>query len=169
VGDKAVAAICRVEAMNPQEIRTFDDFRSWEGREAGVSEWIEISQDAINTFGELSGDRQWIHTDPERAAAESPYGTTVVHGFFTLSLVSRLLRSAVRLPEAGRAINYGLNRVRFPAPVPAGAKIRGRFRLRQLQNIEGGVQMSWEVTVERQGGEKPCLVAEYLLRAYFDR
>ncbi|MEW6323317.1 MAG: MaoC family dehydratase [Acidobacteriota bacterium] len=134
------------------------------GREH-VSAWVEVSQAAIDLFAEATGDRQWIHVDVERARRESPYGGTIAHGFLTLATISRLLRDAVTLPPDIRvAINYGLTKVRFPAPVPAGARIRGRFTLQTVTPVEGGVQAAWSVLVEREGGDKPCCAAEWLVR-----
>ena len=132
-----------------------------------VSPWREITQDAIARFAEISGDRQWIHVDVDRARRESEYGTTIAHGFFTLSLTSQLLRDAVGAIGGTRmSINYGLNKVRFPAPVPAGSRVRGRCTLRQLEPIDGGVQATWGVLIERDGGAKPCCAAEWLVRYY---
>lgn len=136
------------------------------GREVGVSEWVEVSQERISRFAETTGDRQWIHTDPERAARESPFGTTIAHGFLTLSLLSEMGRTAVAVGGVRMGLNYGLNRVRFVSPVPAGSRVRGRFTLAEADDIEGGVQVTWKVTVEREGGERPCCVAHWLVR-YF--
>jgi acyl dehydratase len=136
------------------------------GREVGVSEWLEVSQERIEQFAEATEDRQWIHTDPERAARESPFKTTIAHGFLTLSLLSELGRTAVAVRGVRMGINYGLNRVRFVSPVPAGSRVRGRFTLVEAEEIEGGMQATWKVTVEREGGERPCCVAQWLVR-YF--
>ena len=136
------------------------------GREVGVSEWVEVSQERIERFAEATGDRQWIHTDPGRAARESPFRVTVAHGFLTLSLLSEMGRTAVAVGGVRMGINYGLNRVRFVSPVPAGSRVRGRFTLSALEEIEGGAQATWGVTVEREGGDKPCCVAEWLVRYY---
>lgn len=136
------------------------------GQEVGVSEWVEVSQERITRFAETTGDSQWIHTDPERAARESPFKTTIAHGFLTLSLLSEMGRTAVAVGGVRMGLNYGLNRVRFVSPVPAGSRVRGRFTLAEAEEIEGGVQVTWKVTVEREGGEKPCCVAHWLVR-YF--
>lgn len=136
------------------------------GQEVGVSEWIEVSQERIQSFAEATEDRQWIHTDPERAARESPFKTTIAHGFLTLSLLSEMGRTAVAVGGVRMGLNYGLNRVRFMSPVPAGSRVRGRFTLAEAEDIEGGVQAAWKVTVEREGGERPCCVAQWLVR-YF--
>jgi acyl dehydratase len=132
-----------------------------------VSAWRVVAQDAIAQFAEVTGDQQWIHVDPERAARESPYGTTIAHGFLSLALISALLRDAVGTIGGTRmAINYGLNKVRFPAPVPSGSRLRGRCTLQQVDPIDGGVQATWNVIVERDGSAKPCCAAEWLVRYY---
>jgi len=136
------------------------------GREVAVSDWLEVSQERINQFAEATEDRQWIHTDPERAARESPFKETIAHGFLTLSLLSELGKLAMSVGGVRMGINYGLNRVRFVRPVPARSRIRGRFTLEALEEIKGGVQATWEVTVEREGGDKPCCVAQWLVRYY---
>jgi acyl dehydratase len=136
------------------------------GREVAVSEWLEVTQARIQKFAEATGDRQWIHTDSERARRESPYGTTIAHGFLTLSLISQMMEQAVRVQGVRLAINYGLNRVRFPAPVRAGSKIRARFNLQSLQDVGGGVEAVYAVSVEVEGEQKPCCVAEWMVRYY---
>jgi acyl dehydratase len=136
------------------------------GREAAVSDWLEVSQERIDQFAEATEDRQWIHIDPERAARESPFRQTIAHGFLTLSLLSELAKRAMSVGGLRMGINYGLNRVRFVSPVPAGARLRGRFTLAALEEFTGGAQATWEVTVEREGGDKPCCVAEWLVRYY---
>jgi len=136
------------------------------GRELGVSEWHQVTQERIDEFADATGDRQWIHVDRARAAIESPFKTTIAHGFLTLSLASSLIRSALQFDGARMAINYGLNRVRFMAPVPSGSRVRGRFALASVEETGGAVQAIWQVTIEREGLEKPCCVAEWLVRYY---
>lgn len=137
------------------------------GQEVAVSEWLEVTQERIDQFAEATEDRQWIHTDPERAARESPFRQTIAHGFLTLSLLTELGRLAMSVKGLRMGLNYGLNRVRFVSPVPAGVRIRGRFRLASFEEKRGGAQVVWEVTVEREGGsEKPCCTAEWLVRYY---
>lgn len=132
-----------------------------------VSPWHVVSQEAITQFADVTGDRQWIHLDAERAARESPYGGTIAHGFLTLALVSRLLRDAVGAIDGARmGINYGLNKVRFPSALPAGSRVRGRCTLARVDPVEGGEQATWTVLVERDGGTKPCCAAEWLVRYY---
>ncbi|MBI3403730.1 MAG: MaoC family dehydratase [Acidobacteria bacterium] len=136
------------------------------GQELAVSDWLEIAQQRIDEFANATGDRQWIHVDPARAAAESPFKTTIAHGFLTLSLVSELMRGAIRFTGLRMAINYGVNRVRFVSPVPSGSKVRGRFTPATVEDVTGGIQVTWQVTVEREGGDKPSCVAEWIVRYY---
>jgi acyl dehydratase len=137
------------------------------GEELGTSEWLEITQDRIDRFADATDDRQWIHVDGVRAALESPLKTTIAHGFLTLSLISVLLRGALTIDGCRMAINYGLNRVRFVLPVPAGSRIRGRFVLSAIEEAAGAsVQVTWATTVEREGEPKPCCVAEWIVRYY---
>ena len=143
-----------------------DSLRAVVGQELGSGEWLTVSQDRIDAFAETTGDHQWIHVDPARAAAETPFGTTIAHGFLTLSRISSLLKDVVHVKGVRMSINYGLNRVRFVSPVPAGSRIRAVVSLGALAEVEGGVQATWNVTVERDGSQKPCLVAEWLVRYY---
>jgi acyl dehydratase len=136
------------------------------GQEVAVSDWVAVTQPRINAFAEVTEDRQWIHTDPERAARESPFREPIAHGFLTLSLLSDLMKKAMSVDGVRMGVNYGLNRVRFIAPVPAGSHIRGRFMLKALEEINGGKQATWNVIVERDGAAKPCCVAEWLVRYY---
>ncbi|MFH1602363.1 MAG: MaoC family dehydratase [Pseudomonadota bacterium] len=136
------------------------------GEEIGVSPWIEIKQERIDQFARAIVDPQWIHVDAERAKRESPYGGTIAHGFLTLSLLSHLLETAVDVSKMKMGVNYGLNRVRFTDVVPTGSRIRGRFVLDKLEPIKGGTQLTWGVTVEREGQTKPACVAEWVTRQY---
>jgi acyl dehydratase len=136
------------------------------GREVALSDWVEVSQARIDAFAEATEDRQWIHTEPGRAARESPFEGTIAHGFLTLSLLSELMRLAVSVKGVRMGLNYGLNRVRFVSPVPSGSRVRGRFTLAALKEMTGGAQATWKVTVEREGGDRPCCVAEWLVRYY---
>ena len=137
------------------------------GQEIGLSPWFRIEQERINSFAAATDDQQWIHVDLERATRESPYHGTVAHGYLTLSVLPHLFRSAVRIDGLRFSVNYGLNRVRFPAPVRAGSKVRARFRLAGLSAIEGGAQLEWQVEVECAGSAKPVCVATTLMRCYF--
>jgi acyl dehydratase len=136
------------------------------GDEVGVSEWLAVTQQRIDQFAEATGDHQWIHQDAVRAAAESPYGGTIAHGFLTLSLVTRLLQDTVAVDGAGMVINYGCDRVRFVSAVPANSRIRGRFTLAAVDDKADGVQVTWAVTIERDGGDKPAVVLDWKIR-YF--
>jgi acyl dehydratase len=136
------------------------------GEEIAVSDWMEVTQSRINQFADATGDHQWIHVDPLRAAAELPSKTTIAHGFLTLSLLSTLIRQAIRLTGLRMAINYGLNRVRFVSPVPSGSRIRASITLQAVDAVSGGVQVTWLAAIEREGGEKPAAVAEWLVRYY---
>jgi acyl dehydratase len=127
---------------------------------------MEMTQERIDRFADATEDHQWIHVDVERARRDSPFRTTVAHGFLTLSMLSRLLNRSVNFGTARMGVNYGFNRLRFTAPVPAGSRLRGRFTLKALEEIEGGVQSTWAVVVEREGSDKPCLVAEWVTRRY---
>lgn len=140
--------------------------KDWVGKEVALTDWLTVTQERIDAFAAASGDDQWIHVDRQRAARESPYGTTVAHGFLTLSLLPHLLREAVEIQGLRLGINYGLNRVRFTGPVPAGSRVRARFQLAAVEDIEQGVQTTWNVSVEREGAEKPVLVAEWITRRH---
>jgi len=144
-----------------------EQLRTLAGQEVGATGWLVVDQRMIDAFAEATGDRQWIHVDRERAKTESKYGRTIAHGFLTLSLLSRLSNEAVEVRgDFGMRINYGLNRVRFPAPVPEGSRIRARLALQELRDVEGGHQITWLVTVDVEGSDKPALVAEWLIRLY---
>ena len=134
-------------------------------QEVAVSDWVEVTQAKIDEFAEATGDRQWIHVDPARAAGSS-FKSTIAHGFLTLSLVSALSQEALRVKGHRMAINYGLNRVRFITPVPAGSRIRGRFVPIAVSNEADSVQVVWRVTIEREHADKPCCVAEWIVRYY---
>ncbi|WP_051022243.1 MaoC family dehydratase [Nocardia pneumoniae] len=142
---------------------TMETLRTATGAELGVSDWIEIDQRRIDAFADATEDRQWIHVDPERAAA-GPYGTTIAHGYLTLSLLPPIIGQIFRIADAAARINYGVNKIRFPAPVPSGSRIRGRARLASVEEVAGGLQVILAVTVEREGGDKPVCVAETVVR-----
>ena len=136
------------------------------GSEVAVSDWFEVGQDRIATFAEATDDRQWIHLDPERCKRESPFGQPVAHGFLTLSLLPAMLTSALAIDGMRMGVNYGLNKVRFPSPLPAGSRVRGRWTLRGADAVAGGWQFTWDVTIEAEGAAKPVCVAEFLIRCY---
>jgi acyl dehydratase len=132
----------------------------------GPTSWIDVPQERIQAFADATGDHQWIHVDPERAAA-GPFGGTIAHGYLTLSLVPVMTEEVVpRDPDAKMGVNYGLNRVRFPAPLPSGSRVRGTFRVASVEEHDWGYQATLETTIEREGGEKPVCVAEVVFRTY---
>ena len=136
------------------------------GQEIAVSDWLAVTQARINQFADATGDHQWIHVDPVRAASELPSKTTIAHGFLTLSLLSTLIRESITFTGLRMAINYGLNRVRFVSPVPSGSRIRALITLQSIDAVTGGFQVTWQVTVEREGGDKPACVADWIVRYY---
>ena len=145
----------------------FDGLPALVGSEVAASDWFAVGQDRVDAFAEATEDRQWIHVDPERCARESPFGAPVAHGFLTLSLLPAMLERALLIEGMRMGLNYGLNRVRFPAPLPVGRRVRGRWVLAALEPIEGGVQLTWSVSIEAEGqGGKPVCAAEFLVRAY---
>jgi acyl dehydratase len=135
------------------------------GQEIGQSGWIAVDQQRIDLFAQATGDHQWIHVDPERAA-KGPFGKTIAHGFLTLSLLPELFAAAFDVGDVRMGVNYGLNKVRFTAPVPAGSRVRGRFVLREYLPIEGGAQLTVEALIELEGSDKPACVAETVSRRY---
>ena len=148
-------------AKNPRSLKEFA------GQEIAVTPWFELTEDRIRQFAEATEDRQWIHVDPERAKLESPYGRTIAHGFLTLSLTSYFIRQAVEIRYGVRlAVNYGLNRVRFPAPVQANTRIRARVALLRVQELPESVEAIYSVSIETEGAAKPSCVAECVVRYY---
>jgi acyl dehydratase len=136
------------------------------GQEIAVSDWLTITQEQVNLFAQATGDHQWIHVDVERARA-GPFGAPIAHGFLTLSLLPKFIESAISIENTRMGVNYGLNKVRFTSPVPVGSRLRARIRLLDCQPVDnGGMQMTWQVTVEREGSDKPACVAESLTRRY---
>jgi acyl dehydratase len=137
------------------------------GQEVGCSDWQTVSQDQIDRFADAGGDHQWIHVDVERARKESPYHSTIAHGFLTVALLSSMVENAVDVQNAGKMrINYGFNRLRFTGAVLAGSRVRGQFAVNSVKDFEGGVEVAWGVTVEVEGQSKPAMVAEWLVRIY---
>ena len=176
--EPAVPAVAVRVEPEPQEIELlpaarelYDELLANLGEEIHVGEWLEVSQDRINRFAEVTEDHQWIHTDPARAAAESPFKTTIAHGFLTLALLPVLTDSVSpetpRYPTAKLAVNYGLNQVRFPYPVKAGSRVRARTRLASVVPIKRGLELINEITVEVEGSRRPACVAESVVRLYF--
>jgi acyl dehydratase len=142
-----------------------DEIRAQVGRELGVSDWHEVTQDSVNEFAQATGDDYWIHLDPERAA-ETPFGGTIAHGYYTLSLGPMFTYAMFALEGFLLGVNYGVNRVRFPAPMPVGGRVRMRAKLLSAEEVPGGLQLTVEQTFEREGGEKPVCVAEALTRVF---
>jgi acyl dehydratase len=136
------------------------------GQDLGSSDWHEVTQESVNLFADATGDHQWIHVDVERAKKESPFGGPIAHGYLTLSLLVPLLAQVLTVGDAVMGVNYGLNKLRFPSPVPVGSKVRATATLREVTEIAGGLQYVLAVTVEREGGEKPVAVAEPVYRVY---
>jgi acyl dehydratase len=146
---------------------SLEELRKAVGTEVGVSDWLQIDQSRINLFADATDDHPWIHVDPQ-AAAQGPFGTTVAHGYLTLALLPKLSEGVVRVKGVRMGVNYGLNKVRFPAPVPVGSRVRARYELVSVEDVDnGGVQTVFRVTVEREGGDKPVCVAETVSRFYF--
>jgi acyl dehydratase len=141
------------------------ELREAEGEVLGTSDWHEVTQQDIDAFADATGDHQWIHVDPERAK-ETPFGGTIAHGYYTLSLAPMLTSEIFSMDGFAFAINYGLNKVRFPAPVPVDSKIRASAKVAKLEDVPGGAQMTLELSFEREGGEKPVCVAQTLVRLY---
>lgn len=149
----------------PRVFTSVEELRAAVGEELGNSDWLEIDQKRIDLFAEATGDHQWIHVDPEKAAG-GPFGTTIAHGYLTLSLLPALLPQLVSVEGVKMAVNYGVNKVRFPAPVPVGSRLRASARFTEVAEAGGGVQVTTAVTIEREGGDKPVCIAEWVTRAY---
>ncbi len=146
--------------------QTLSELTALVGQQVAVSDWITITQEQVNQFAAATGDHQWIHVDVERSRA-GPFGAPIAHGFLTLSLIPQFFHSALEIREAGMGVNYGLNKVRFMAPVPVGSRLRARLKLLACDPIDRqGDQMTWDVTVEREGIDKPVCVAESISRRY---
>ena len=146
--------------------QTLAELAACVGQEVAISDWLLITQQQVNLFAEATGDHQWIHVDPEKAA-KGPFGGPIAHGFLTLSLLPKFFESSFEIVGSRMGVNYGLNKVRFTSPVPVGSRLRARMTLLATLPIDnGGVQMTWEVKVEREGSDKPVCVAESLVRRY---
>ena len=148
----------------PTVFTALDDLRGAAGQHLGRTDWIEITQDRVNLFADATGDHQWIHVDVERASAESPFGGPIAHGFLTLALSNRFLPELLQVPGASAGVNYGTGKVRFPAPVPVGSRIRGGAEITAVEEITGGVQTTIAITIEVEGSTKPACVIESLSR-----
>jgi acyl dehydratase len=152
--------------MPPRVVESVEELKNLVGQEVGVSDWLTITQDRIQQFADATEDRQWIHVDRDRAERESPYRTTIAHGFLTLSLLSRLMKDVLDVRGIRMGVNYGLNRARFPAPVRSGSRIRSRVTLLSLKDLPGGGEAIFSFSVECEGSDKPCCVAEWIVRFY---
>ena len=146
-------------------VNSIEDLTALVGTHLGYSDYLNVTQEQVNRFAEATGDHQWIHVDPERAAS-GPFGHTIAHGYLTLSLVPVLLATVLRVEGVAMGVNYGTNKVRFTSPVPVGSRVRGRFTVKEVDDVTGGIQLNMQVTVEIEGVEKPALVAEVLSRRY---
>jgi acyl dehydratase len=145
---------------------TIAELPSLKGTDLGTSQWIEVTQDRVNTFADATDDHQWIHVDVERAKKESPFGGPIAHGYLTLSLLIPMWSQVLTVTDATMGVNYGLNKVRFPSPVPVGGKIRLRATLTDVEEVKGGLQLTVSAVIEREGGDKPACVAEPVFRIY---
>ena len=152
-------------AAGPVHFATLASLQARVGEHLATSPWLTVDQHRIDLFAQATGDHQWIHVDPVRAAA-GPFGSTIAHGFLTLSLLPELAESAIHIDDVKMGINYGLNRVRFMAPVPSGSRLRGQIRLKAFEVIDGGAQVTMEVSIEREGATKPVCVAEAVSRRF---
>ncbi len=152
--------------MSSKTTTTLAELPSLKGQQIGVSEWFEVTQDRVNTFADATDDHQWIHVDPERATAESPFGGPIGHGFLTLSLFVPMWSQVIAVTDIKMGVNYGLNKVRFPAPVPVGARIRLVATLLDVEEVAGGLQLTVSGVIEREGSDKPVCVLESLTRLY---
>ena len=153
--------------MSQRVIEGIEELKSLIGEEVGASDFIEVTQSRINDFADATEDHQWIHIDVERAKTDSPFGSTIAHGFLTLSLLPHLAAQAFTVRGNFKmGINYGLNKLRFISPVKSGSRVRARFTLQAVEDVAGGTQLTWAVTVESEGGAKPALAAEWLVRYY---
>jgi acyl dehydratase len=142
-----------------------DELRAAAGEQSGPTQWLEIDQKRIDLFADATGDHQWIHVDHEKAA-QGPFGTTIAHGYLTLSLIPSFMPELLCVEGMTMGVNYGVNKVRFPAPVPVGSRLRASARISEVSEVEGGVQLVTAVTIEREGGDKPVCVAETVIRYY---
>ncbi|HLJ85942.1 MAG TPA: MaoC family dehydratase [Candidatus Angelobacter sp.] len=151
----------------PLVLNSLDEIKNHEGKEIGVSEWLTVSQERINQFADATGDHQWIHIDSERSVRESPFKSTIAHGFLTLSLLPQFVPQVLQIKNGVKmGVNYGLNRLRFVSPVQSNSKIRARFTLQALKDLPDCVEAAYSVTVEAEGAPKPCCVAEWIVRYY---
>jgi acyl dehydratase len=152
--------------MKSTRVAGIEDAKARQGEEVGVSDWMDVDQERVDAFAQITGDQQWIHVDVERATRDSPFGGPIAHGYLTLSLLSKFAMECIQVDGVKLAVNYGLNRVRFVSPVRVGSRVRARFVLGGVDDIEGGAQLVWQATVEIEGNDKPACVAEMVVRWY---
>jgi acyl dehydratase len=145
---------------------TLAELPGLKGSELGTSDWVEVTQKRVNLFADATGDHQWIHVDVERATRESPFGGPIAHGYLTLSLLIPMWSQVLNVTDVGMAVNYGLNKVRFPAPVPVGSKLRLTATLKDVEEVAGGLQITATAVIEREGGDKPVCIAEPVFRFF---
>ena len=153
--------------MPSADFSTLEKLRAQTGKECVVTDWVTVSQERIDQFAQATGDFQWIHVDTKRSAKESPFGGTIAHGFLTLSLLGKFYLDDIVIPFCDFGVNYGLNKVRFTNPVLAGSRVRGRFVLAKVDDVDKGIQVTWSISFEFEGGERPACVAEHVVRLYF--
>lgn len=153
--------------MPSADFSTLEKLRVQTGKECVVTDWVTVSQERIDQFAQATGDFQWIHVDTKRSAKESPFGGTIAHGFLTLSLLGKFYLDDIVIPFCDFGVNYGLNKVRFTNPVLAGSRVRGRFVLAKVDDVDKGIQVTWSISFEIEGGERPACVAEHVVRLYF--
>ena len=156
----------RGKVFNMKTFETLQDLADCVGQQVALTPWLEVTQEQVNQFAEATGDHQWIHIDVERAKA-GPFGAPIAHGFLTLSLIPKFFQTGISVKETRMGVNYGLNKVRFTSPVPVGSRLRANMKLLSATPIDNkGMQFAWEVTVEKEGAEKPACIAETLSRSY---
>jgi len=148
------------------QIARLQDLAQRVGEEIAVSDWLTITQERVNLFAEATGDHQWIHVDPARAEKESPFGGPIAHGYLTLSLLAKFSQESIKIGNARMGVNYGSNKVRFTSPVRVGQAVRARFKLAAYDEIPGGAQLTWNVTIDIKGGDKPACLVENVSRTY---
>lgn len=153
--------------MPSADCSTLEKLRAQTGKECVVTDWVTVSQERIDQFAQATGDFQWIHVDTKRSAKESPFGGTIAHGFLTLSLLGKFYLDDIVIPFCDFGVNYGLNKVRFTNPVLAGSRVRGRFVLAKVDDVDKGIQVTWSISFEIEGVERPACVAEHVVRLYF--
>jgi acyl dehydratase len=149
-----------------RDFASLEEMRALIGQQVALSDWVDITQERITMFADATDDHQWIHVDPQRCERESPFKTPVAHGFLTLSLLSSLFENSMRMLDAKMVVNYGMNKVRFPAPVPVGSRVRAALTLLRIEELADCAQLEWKVVIEREGGDKPVCVADMLMRRY---